>query len=52
VDECKPLPLGRVMDTAKQIMRDALPIKCVEAVFLALHLTGAWHEAGGYDNTV
>ena len=40
----KNRPLGRVMDTAKQIMRDALPIKCVEAVFLALHLTAGWRE--------
>lgn len=40
----KQRPLGRVMDTAKQIMRDALPIKCVEAVFLALHLTMGWRE--------
>jgi hypothetical protein len=29
-------------NAAKQIMRDALPIKCVEAVFLALHLTMGW----------
>ena len=40
----KQRPLGRVMDTAKQIMRDGLPIKCVEAVFLGLHLTMGWKE--------
>ena len=35
----KDRPLGRIMDTAKKITRDALPIKCVEAVFLGLYLT-------------
>lgn len=35
----KSRPLGRLMDTARAILRDALPIKCVEAVFLALYLT-------------
>ena len=27
------------MDTARQMLREGLPIKCVEAVFLALYLT-------------
>ena len=40
----KDRPLGSIMDTAKQILRDQLPIKCVEAVFLALYLT-ANHRA-------
>lgn len=36
-------PMARVMDTAKDIIRRALPIKCLEAVFLGLYLT-----SGGY----
>ncbi|GAQ90315.1 hypothetical protein KFL_006260010 [Klebsormidium nitens] len=35
----KKRPLKRIVDTGRQIIRDALPIKCVEAVFLALLLT-------------
>ena len=35
----KRRPFARVMDTAREILREALPIKCLEAVFLGLHLT-------------
>lgn len=35
----KDRPLTRILDTARQITRDALPIKCVEATFLGLLLT-------------
>ena len=35
----KDRPLSQIMDTAKQILREQLPIKCVEAVFLSLYLT-------------
>ncbi|KAK3261646.1 hypothetical protein CYMTET_29455, partial [Cymbomonas tetramitiformis] len=35
----KNRPLARVMDTAKNIIRTALPIKCIEAVFLGIYLT-------------
>ena len=35
----KRRPFTRVMDTAREILREALPIKCLEAVFLGLHLT-------------
>eukprot|EP00741_Cyanophora_paradoxa_P019965 tig00021179_g19269.t1 len=31
--------LGRVLETAREIIRDALPIKCVEGVFLGIFLT-------------
>ncbi len=31
--------LKRVMSTAKEIIQEALPIKCIEAVFLACYLT-------------
>ena len=36
---CKKRPFARVMDTAKKMIRDALPIRCLEAVFLAAYLT-------------
>ena len=32
-------PMARVVDTAKEVVRKALPIKCLEAVFLGLYLT-------------
>lgn len=35
----KQRPYSRVMDTAKKILRDCLPIKCLEAVFLGMYLT-------------
>ena len=36
--------LKHVMYTAKEIMREALPIQCVEAVFLGIHLTAEIEE--------
>ena len=38
-DVRKQRPMGRIMETARDITRQALPIKCVEAVFLATYLT-------------
>ena len=35
----KSRPLVRLMDVAKTIIRESLPIKCLEAVILALYLT-------------
>ena len=35
----KGRPLVRLMDVAKSIIRESLPIKCLEAVILALYLT-------------
>ena len=35
----KSRPLSRLMDVAKTIMKESLPIKCLEAVILALYLT-------------
>eukprot|EP00467_Chlorarachnion_reptans_P023419 CAMPEP_0114500532 /NCGR_PEP_ID=MMETSP0109-20121206/8014_1 /TAXON_ID=29199 /ORGANISM="Chlorarachnion reptans, Strain CCCM449" /LENGTH=336 /DNA_ID=CAMNT_0001678199 /DNA_START=1 /DNA_END=1008 /DNA_ORIENTATION=+ len=35
----KTLPLQRVMNIAKTIIRDCLPIKCLEATFLGIYLT-------------
>ena len=40
----KNRPLHRILDTGRRIARDALPIKCVEATFLALHLTEGWTD--------
>ena len=40
----KKRPIGRILETARCIERDALPIKCVEAVFLALRLTANWRD--------
>ncbi len=40
----KARPYSRVMDTAKQIIRDCLPIKCLEAVFLGLYLTNGMDD--------
>jgi len=40
----KKRPVGRILETARCIERDALPIKCVEAVFLALRLTANWRD--------
>ena len=37
----KDRPLSQIMDTARAILREQLPIKCVEAVFLSLYLTSA-----------
>jgi hypothetical protein len=30
------------MDTAREVLREALPIKCIEAVFLGALLTAGW----------
>lgn len=38
-DVKKDKPLSRLLETAKDILREALPIKCLEAVILFLHLT-------------
>ena len=38
-DVRKQRPLGRILETAREITRQALPIKCVEAVFVATYLT-------------
>jgi len=35
----KNRPMTRILETAREITRQALPIKCVEAVFLAAYLT-------------
>lgn len=40
----KARPTCRVMDTARDIIRHGLPIRCVEAVFLAMYLTAGWKE--------
>eukprot|EP00891_Asterochloris_glomerata_P006202 jgi/Astpho2/6202/Aster-x1355 len=40
----KRRPYCLLMHTAKEMVKDALPIKCVEAVFLALLLTSSWHD--------
>lgn len=40
-DVRKQRPMGRIMETAREITRQALPIKCVEAVFLGTYLTQA-----------
>jgi hypothetical protein len=40
----KDRPTRRVMDTAKSIVREGMPIRCVEAVFVAMFLTAGWHD--------
>ena len=35
----KRRPFGQIMITARDIMRDGLPIKCIEACFLGIYLT-------------
>ncbi len=32
------------MDTAREVLREALPIKCIEAVFLGGLLTAGWED--------
>ncbi len=41
-DQNKQRPLCRLLSTARDIVRQGLPIKCVEAVFLGLLLTAGW----------
>lgn len=43
-DVRKQRPLGRILETAREITRQALPIKCVEAVFVAAYLTQGFKE--------
>ena len=43
-DQNKQRPLCRILSTARDIVRQGLPIKCVEAVFLALLLTAGWND--------
>jgi len=38
----KDRPFCRIMDTAREVLREALPIKCIEAVFLGGLLTAGW----------
>ena len=38
----KDRPFSRIMDTAREVLREALPIKCIEAVFLGALLTAGW----------
>ena len=48
--------LGRILETARQIERDALPVRCVEAVFVALRWTRDWTDVdripGGFKTEV
>jgi len=44
----KDRPWSRVMDTAREVVREALPIKCIEAVFLGAFLTAGWEELDRY----
>jgi hypothetical protein len=41
-DVSKARPLSAILATAAAILRDPLPIKCIEAVFLGLLLTQNW----------
>ena len=43
-DQNKQRPLCRILSTAREIVRQGLPIKCVEAVFLGLLLTTGWTD--------
>lgn len=40
----KQRPLPAILSTAAGILRDPLPIKCIEAVFLGLLLTQGWEQ--------
>jgi tubulinyl-Tyr carboxypeptidase len=40
----KRRPFGQIMVTAREIMRDGLPIKCIEACFLGIFLTCAYQD--------
>eukprot|EP00128_Syssomonas_multiformis_P016521 Colp12_sorted_trinity150504_noHs@9280 len=40
----KQRPMNRLMDTAKEIIREALPIKCLEAAILGIYLTNSMTE--------
>jgi len=43
-DVRKHRPLGRILETGREVTRQALPIKCVEAVFVAAYLTQGLKE--------
>ena len=43
-DVRKHRAVGRILDTGQDVTRRALPIKCVEAVFVAIHLTQGLKE--------
>lgn len=40
----KDRPFPRIMDTAQEVLKEGLPIKCIEAVFLGTLLTAGWPE--------
>ena len=40
----KQRPLSRILETAREVTRQALPIKCVDAVFVAAYLTQGLRE--------
>ncbi|GLI59171.1 hypothetical protein VaNZ11_000991 [Volvox africanus] len=40
----KSRPFSRIMDTAREALRVALPIKCLEAVFLGALMTAGWQD--------
>ena len=40
----KQRPFSAVMATARAALSDAMPIKCVEAAFIALLLTCGWRD--------
>ena len=40
----KTRTFSRIMDTAQEVLKEALPIKCIEAVFLGAFLTSGWSE--------
>eukprot|EP01025_Chloroclados_australasicus_P001978 TRINITY_DN10468_c1_g2_i4.p1 TRINITY_DN10468_c1_g2~~TRINITY_DN10468_c1_g2_i4.p1 ORF type:complete len:391 (-),score=26.14 TRINITY_DN10468_c1_g2_i4:742-1746(-) len=40
----KRRPFARIMDTARDILRDGLPIKCLDGVFVAIFLTCGWED--------
>jgi tubulinyl-Tyr carboxypeptidase len=44
----KGRPFNQIMQTARDIMRDGLPIKCIEATFLAACLTCPYKELQRY----
>jgi tubulinyl-Tyr carboxypeptidase len=47
-DVRKRRPFNELMTTARNIMSEALPIKCIEAVFLALYLTCRYSDWARY----
>lgn len=43
-DVRKHRPMGRILETGREVTRQALPIKCVEAVFVGAYLTQGLKE--------